>query len=314
LNPFQRAREEALELRNKLLRKRSCEAVHVKDFLTPDIIERKLELGIAFVPQGSTDLGGADAILRRSENYIYVRNDVSNSEKTYLIAHELGHFVQGEGQEETSISSLKSLVAAEGSPGVIKVEAYGARERQELRANVFARELLLPRSVARDLYAAGVGPRKVATDFGIHLEIVRQQMLDAVLLPVLATANEMKALPAPSPDQDKAIRATERFVNVVAGPGSGKTTTLVHRVRYLIQEQNVDPSHLLVLTFTNKAAFELTERLRAAGIPRASDVWAGTFHAFGLEFLRKYHQCFGLENDVIVADKGSDDQGSLANF
>lgn len=302
MNPFYRVREEAAGLRKKLLFERSCEVVHISEFLSPDIVEQKLDLGIAYVPKDSMELGGADAILRRSEDYIYVRDDVSDPEKAYLIAHELGHYILDEGQEETSIATLKSLVAAEGSPAVIKVEAYGARERLELRANVFARELQLPRSVARMLYAAGIGPRKVATDYGIHLEVVRQQMLDAVMLPLTTASTEAKASPPPSPDQLAAIRAVERFVNVVAGPGSGKTTTLVHRVRYLIEEQYVDPSHILVLTFTNKAAFELIERLRDAGIVRATDVWAGTFHAFGLEFLRKYHQCFGLDSDFAVAD------------
>lgn len=62
---------------------------------------------------------------------------------------------------------------------------------------------------------------------------------------------------------------------MVAGPGSGKTSTLVHRVRDLIERQGVDPSQILVLTFTNKAAFELVDRLRDAGIARAADVWAG---------------------------------------
>lgn len=301
--PFHRAREKAVEVRKKLLEERAYEAVHVSNFLTPDIVEEKLEVGVAYVPKGSTDLGNADAILRRSEDYIYVRDDVSDSEKAHLVTHELGHYVLEEGQEETSIASLKSLVAAEGSPAVIKVEAYGARERLELLANVFARELQLPRSVARKLYEAGVGPRKVAIDYGIHLDVVRQQMLDAVLLPPMVASTKSKAPPPPSRDQVDAIQAAERFVNVVAGPGSGKTTTLVHRVRHLIEEVGVDPSHILVLTFTNKAAFELIERLRDAGIGRASEVWAGTFHAFGLEFLRKYHQCFGLDSDLVVADK-----------
>lgn len=303
MNPFQRAREKAIELRTRLLHERSNEAVQVREFLTPDIVEQKLELGIAYVSKGASDLGGADALLRRSEDFIYVRDDVGNAEKAYLVAHELGHFVLDDGQEETKVASLKSLVSVEGSPAVIKVEAYGARERQELRANVFARELLLPRSVARTLYEAGVGPRKVANDYGIHLEVARQQMLDAVMLPLVAAPDRVKAPPPPSPDQLKAIRASERFVNVVAGPGSGKTSTLVHRVRYLVEEQGVEPNHLLVLTFTNKAAFELIERLRDAGIARASEVWAGTFHAFGLEFLRKYHQCFDLKSDLVVADK-----------
>lgn len=303
MNPFQRAREEAIELRTKLLGERSGEVVHVSDFLTPDPVEKTLDLGIAYVPKGAAELGDADAIFRRSENYVYVRDDVSTAEKAYLVAHELGHYVLGEGQEETTIASLKSLVAGQGPPAVITVEAYGARERQELRANVFARELQLPRAVASKLYVAGVGPRKVAADYGIHLEVVRQQMLDAVMLPSVVAPTDTKVPPTPSPDQIKAIKAAERFVNVVAGPGSGKTTTLVLRVRYLIEELGVDPGHILVLTFTNKAAFELVERLRDAGIARATDVWAGTFHAFGLEFLRKYHQCFDLESDLVVADK-----------
>ena len=303
MNPFQRAREEAVTLRAKLLGDRAGQPVHVSEFLTPDPVASKLPLGVEYVPKGASELANGDAILRRMEDYIYVRNDVSAAEQAYLVAHELGHFVLDEAQEEVSIASLGSLNNAEGTPAVISVEAYGARERLELRANVFARELMLPREVARKLHDSGVGARKAARDFGIHLEIVRQQMLDAVMLPNVVAVPEVKSQHPASPDQELAIQAPERYVNVIAGPGSGKTSTLVHRVRYLIDEQAVDPSHILVLTFTNKAAFELIDRLRDANILRASDLWAGTFHAFGLEFLRKYHQCFGLESDLKVADR-----------
>jgi len=303
MNPFQRAREEAVKLRAKLLGERAGEAVHVCEFLTPEPVEAKLRLGIEYVAKGSQELGDAEAILRRSEDYIYVRRDFPDPERAYLVAHELGHFVLDDVYDEVTIASLKALSGAEGSPGVIKVEAYGARERQELRANVFARELQLPRAVARKLFDAGVGPRQVADDYGIHLEIARQQMLDAALLPDLNVEPSTKPQHPPSEDQLRAAQAAERFANVVAGPGSGKTSTLVHRVRDLIERQGVDPSQILVLTFTNKAAFELVDRLRDAGIARAADVWAGTFHAFGLEFLRKYYQRFELESDIVVADK-----------
>ncbi|ABD68937.1 UvrD/REP helicase [Rhodoferax ferrireducens T118] len=303
MNPFQRAREQAVALRRKLLDDRAGEAVHVSEFLTPDPIAAKLSLGVEYVPKGAAELSNGDAILRRKEDYIYVRKDIGVAEQAYLVAHELGHFILDESQEEVAIASLSSLTDAEGTPAVISVEAYGARERLELRANVFARELMLPREVARVLHDAGVGPRKAARDLGIHLEIVRQQMLDAVMLPNVVLAPEARTQHPPSLDQLLAIQAPERYVNVVAGPGSGKTSTLVHRIRYLIDEKAVDPSHILVLTFTNKAAFELVDRLRDANIHRASDVWAGTFHAFGLDFLRKYHQCFGLESDLKVADR-----------
>ena len=303
MNPFQRAREEAVKLRAKLLGERAGEAVHVREFLTPAPVEAKLLLGIEYVAKGSQELGDAEAILRRSEDYIYVRRDFSDPERAYLVAHELGHFVLDDVHDEVTIASLKALSAAEGSPGVIKVEAYGARERQELRANVFARELQLPRAVARELFDAGVGPRQAADDYGIHLEIARQQMLDAAFLPDLNVEPSTKPQHPPSEDQLRAAQAAERFANVVAGPGSGKTSTLVHRVRDLIERKGADPSQILVLTFTNKAAFELVDRLRDAGIARAADVWAGTFHAFGLEFLRKYYQCFELESEIVVADK-----------
>jgi superfamily I DNA/RNA helicase len=126
-------------------------------------------------------------------------------------------------------------------------------------------------------------------------------MLDALLLP--RGDASVTALKRASPDQVKAAQATERFANVVAGPGTGKTSTLIHRVKYLVEKKKVDPSHILALTFTNKAAFELVERLRSAGIDCVTDIWAGTFHAFGLEFLRKFHQHFKLEPDLHVADR-----------
>lgn len=299
MNPFQRARDEARALRSKLLGARADEAVHATQLLAQ--IEEKLKLGVEPVEKGSLELGSGDACLHRQEKYIYVRKDVSAEDYAELVAHELGHWVLDAAKTPVAVASLAALTDAEGSPGVVKVEAYGARERQELQANVFARELLLPRHVARALFVRGVGPREAAADLGIPLRVVRQQILDAVLLPIAADPPS-KVLYPPSNDQEKAAQAGERFANVVAGPGTGKTSTLIYRVRFLIDVLHIVPSHILVLTFTNKAAFELVERLRAAGIERAADIWAGTFHAFGLEFLRKYHRAFGLRSNIVVAD------------
>ena len=193
------------------------------------------------------------------------------------------------------------MVGSHGTPSVVKVESYGIRERQELRANVFARELLLPRCLISNGALKGTTPRSMAAALGIPLEFARQQTLDALLLPVLVPKPET-VQPA-SDDQRLAAHAAERFAHVVAGPGTGKTMTLVHRVKHLIDDKCVDPSRLLVLTFTNKAAAELVERLRSAGLAKAADVWAGTFHAFGLEFIRKYYDHFSLEANLNVADK-----------
>ncbi|BEP58150.1 hypothetical protein GmRootV118_53940 [Variovorax sp. V118] len=300
MNPFQRARDEAKAARLLLSAGAPLSAIPARTLL--GAIEIEIGIAIESIAPSYPDLGGGTAVLQREQQYIYVSSEVPlwGEEFCGLVAHELGHWYLDATKPKSTVAHLKTLFGSDGSPALLKVEAYGARERQELQANVFARELLLPRDLARALAAAGKGPAAVAKDLGIPLEFVRQQMLDALLLPDVEL--HTSALKPASKDQFAAARAQERAANVVAGPGTGKTTTLIHRVKHLVEEMRVDPGEILVLTFTNKAAFELVERLRSAGIDQASDVWAGTFHAFGLEFLRKYHQYFQLEADLHVAD------------
>lgn len=301
MNPFQRARDEARATREKLAPGKTDAAIPAKDLLAA--VEGTLNLAIEPIEPNYPDLGQGSAVLQREQRFIYVSKEIPLWSDKFcgLVAHELGHWFLDATKAPTTVAHLKTLFGSDGSPAVMKVEAYGARERQELQANVYARELLLPRGLARSLALGGMGPAKVSKDLGIPLEFARQQMLDALLLPDVESS--VSVLKPPSPDQAAAARAEERAANVVAGPGTGKTSTLIHRVKYLVEEKNVDPSKILVLTFTNKAAFELVERLRGAGIDRAADVWAGTFHAFGLEFLRKFHQRFKLDSDLHVADR-----------
>ena len=301
MNPFQRARDEAQIARERLHPGQGDEPVVAKELLTA--LEDTLGLALMPVAPSYPELGGGSAVLKRDQKTIYVSNDFVEWGDKFcgLVAHELGHWFLDPTHAAKTIADIKTVLGGEGSPAIIKVEAYGARERQELQANVFARELLLPRRLAGKLALGGKGAYAVANDLGIPLEFVRQQMLDGLLLPERDEAEA--TLKQASPDQEKAAKAPEQFANVVAGPGTGKTSTLIHRLKYLVEEKGVAPNELLVLTFTNKAALELVERLRSAGIANAADIWAGTFHAFGLEFLRKYHHRFGLDADLNVADK-----------
>ncbi|WP_350647149.1 UvrD-helicase domain-containing protein [Pseudomonas sp. HY13-MNA-CIBAN-0226] len=300
MNPFDRARRKAIEIRALLSGTSLSSWPTSPELLDPQKIEEVLDLVVESVPAGHFSLSGADAALLRQRYTIFVRSDCSPAEMAYLVSHELGHWFLDAEKTAVTVADLSSITTPHGDPSVVAVEGYGARERQELQANVFARELLLPRSAAKKFWNEGLGAHVLAENLKIPLEVVRLQLLDALLLPE-QVISPVAPLPIMTPAQAAAATATERFINVVAGPGTGKTTTLIHRIKHLI-EQGAEPSKILVLTFTNKAANELVERMEASGIRRASDVWAGTFHAFGLEFLRKHHDLFGLDADIHMAD------------
>ncbi len=110
--------------------------------------------------------------------------------------------------------------------------------------------------------------------------------------------------------QQKAVQIIDGPVLVLAGPGSGKTRVLTHRVAYLIREAGIDPGHILAVTFTNKAAREMKERLHALiGADHAADLTIGTFHKVCARFLRRDVIHLGRERDFVIYD--SDDQERL---
>jgi DNA helicase-2/ATP-dependent DNA helicase PcrA len=102
------------------------------------------------------------------------------------------------------------------------------------------------------------------------------------------------------PDQRAAASIVEGQLLVVAGPGTGKTRTLTHRIAHLVQDHGVDPASCLAITFTRRAAEEMRERLAALV---DGDVNVATFHQFGLQVLREQHERLGLAKDFGVADE-----------
>jgi len=106
-----------------------------------------------------------------------------------------------------------------------------------------------------------------------------------------------------NPEQIDAALHEEGPLLVLAGAGSGKTTTLVSRTGNLIDKGIVKANQMAVLTFTNKAARELKSRVEKKLGTRAKNLWAGTFHSFGLSILRKYHREANLDKYFGIVDQ-----------
>ena len=102
--------------------------------------------------------------------------------------------------------------------------------------------------------------------------------------------------------QYEAVINTEGPCLIIAGAGSGKTKVLTHKIAYLIQEKNVLPWNILAITFTNKAANEMKERIANLVGDVAQDIWMGTFHSICVRILRRFIDRIGFETSFIIFD------------
>lgn len=109
--------------------------------------------------------------------------------------------------------------------------------------------------------------------------------------------------------QKKAVLQTDGPVLILAGAGSGKTRVLTHRVAYLIDECNVNPWNIMAITFTNKAAGEMRERVDKIVGFGAESIWVSTFHSSCVRILRRYADRLGYGNNFTIYD--TDDSKSL---
>ena len=89
---------------------------------------------------------------------------------------------------------------------------------------------------------------------------------------------------------------------IVAGAGSGKTRVLTHRIAYLLAEQGISPSEIVAITFTNKAAGEMKNRVAALVGPRARAMWVSTFHSMCVRILRREASVLGLKSSFSIYD------------
>jgi superfamily I DNA/RNA helicase/CRISPR/Cas system-associated exonuclease Cas4 (RecB family) len=249
-------------------------------------------------------------------------------------AHVHSLFEQAEIQEQSQAAFLMAFPAPsrvdpcyaddiqENTHGSIEQErfeetlgpghTYDPRSQRELAANTFAAELLMPLEQLRTRYLdQHIASQTLTARFGIS-----QAALLNRLAGFMQTSPRVPASQEPVPQQS-IDRSSPRQTNydayqqtaivaptpalIVAGPGSGKTSTLIGRIAYLVNTQDIAAQHVLALTFSRKAAQEMEERLAqviTAPLPRVS-----TFHAFCADTLRQHAALVGLRPDFTLVDE-----------
>ena len=183
----------------------------------------------------------------------------------------------GEALRRMRAGEVKRIAGFDGEYGIVRV--FDDEERKRLLAQT-------------NFAFAGAEPKRQPT---------------TAKLPGTPKRSAKKEVPAgpTGADADQAVVIAHGLgpMLVVAGPGAGKTRTLVERMARLIGQDGVEPATITAITFTRKAAGELRERLLAAVGPRAEAVSAMTFHAFGLSLLREHATAAGLPTGFRVLDE-----------
>jgi superfamily I DNA/RNA helicase/Zn-dependent peptidase ImmA (M78 family) len=334
----QRPRAEAARLLAQLCRSDPARTPQATDV---DELARQLAIDVEpFHP--ATRSAGTLGWLEPGENLIFLRDGLAKQTRRFTLAHEIGHFVLHR-EHPATLGPLDQLSRDELLPcdhadlespldaltlGVETLrpgQAYSARARRESEANLFAAALLLPADALLDEYLLVTASRTyrsrrlraLCERFGVSEDVLLRR-LTALLLP---TTGESRAM-EPTPQRDKASALSPLALDpwqlaaarsktpalVVAGPGTGKTSTLVGRVAYLVEYGGVAPNAILALTFSNRAANEMRERVQVTLAKPPSDVESAlptisTIHAFCGDLLRRYAPLVGLRPDFRLVSE-----------
>lgn len=122
-----------------------------------------------------------------------------------------------------------------------------------------------------------------------------------------------KLLNGLNPQQQNAVKATDGPLLIMAGAGSGKTRVLTHRIAYLMVEKGVNPYNILAITFTNKAAREMRERIQNMMGGAADQIWISTFHSMCVRILRRDIDRIGFNRNFTILDS-TDQQSVIKNI
>lgn len=303
MDPIELGRQHARRLYDEAVQRGDDPCVPYKFAVS---IAKNLGIKVESCAPDSSLLDGGRASFDPDIPLILHETKGSPFDQAFLVAHEIGHAALGDGEEDAEATvDIDPARTSEAAPvGMDRVVDYSRRQRREVQMDLFARELLLPRHVVIDLHVVqGQTCSTIATRLGAPFEVVAQQMLDALLLPafpVSAAANPVE-IPLNKKQETAAVHRGAAFL-LQAGPGTGKTRTLVARVESLLDD-GVDPRRILLLTFSNKAAGEMAERIAQKRPQEAAALCIGTFHSFGLDILRRFNDRCRLPTDPRLMDR-----------
>lgn len=276
--------------------------------------------------------------LEPGEDLIFVRAGLPAPIRRFTIAHELGHVVlhrasgdaanvagtwtsrpSPDADVECAEADLLDTLDVSGADAEVLggTQVYSAHTRRESEANAFAAALLVPLDRLRERYLASRGrrggalTRSLAAEFGVTEAVLLRRLTTLLQPPVLEEAPTQvegaRTAPARLDEEQAAAAETEAPALVVAGPGTGKTSTLVARLRYLLVARGLAPERIVALTFSRKAAREMAERAAAltgevdaaerGPLAPARRPVISTIHSFCGELLRHYAPHVGLRPD-----------------
>jgi superfamily I DNA/RNA helicase len=263
------------------------------------------DLEVAHYEPGTIVGSNVFGFVERAARLINVAAHQDPSDEAVVIAHELGHFKLHQDPRNEVTVREPGLGGDPIDSGAGRVVGYSPRERKEIQADIFAGEFLCPSDwLYREWTEGGRRPADIARQLGLPHHLVVNQAIRALLLPPLTLSAPERSGSEVILDESQRIAATwnQGPLLVDAGPGTGKTRTLVHRIKHLLGNGTL-PASVLALTFSNKAAEEMRERLSAMDADAAIEMWVGTFHAFGLELLTKWPERVGRSAKVRILDQ-----------
>lgn len=235
--------------------------------------------------------------------------DDDPAEKLFVFAHELGHLKLHQrliGPHAIPNPLRDSRFTTSDGAGAIA--RYNPKDAEEVEANAFAKEFVCPADLvfADWMQCSDKTVTGLAEKWGVSVEIIQVQLAEALFdLFLKGDATEAAYETGEISLNDEQRQAAEYFQGaaiVDAGPGTGKTATLVMRVDFLLRQEKVDPSHILILTFSNEAADELRERIgKRFDEEIANSIEIHTFHSFGHAQLLSH--AMNLASDFSILDE-----------